>query len=236
MKKMIIALAIVIFLFSFVATSAESADQRYCYGRWVLYDNFNRGVIDENKWDIDTSSATITIENGEARFDHDLSKPNDSSWLIFKKYPERIKAVMVTIRVATDAVDQEDLRARIGGFIGRDSESNYLWTALQVRNRFERIDCWTGAFETTSSQDFLYEAFFAFFERPIPIVNENHTVTMYFSQRELKYSALGLGTISHVIPEWLNKTDDFFKGIGTRSSVTASGTGVVYFDNVYVMY
>jgi hypothetical protein len=196
----------------------------------------NRGYIDPEKWDIDDSSATITIDNGKARFDHDLNKPDDSSWLIFKKYPERIRAVMVTIRVAEPGGDEADLAGRVAGWVGRDSDGNYLFNQLRVRNSYERIDCWAGALETTSSQDFVYEAFFAFFERPIPIVNKNYAVTMYFSPYELKFSASKLGTISHKLPKSLYKSDDFFKGIGTRSFTATTGTGVVYFDNVYVMY
>jgi hypothetical protein len=59
--------------------------------------DFNSGYIDLEKWDVDEYPATISVENGKARFDHDLSIPNDSSYLIFKKYPERIRAVMVTM-------------------------------------------------------------------------------------------------------------------------------------------
>ena len=236
MKKIVTAMAIVFFFLSFIALPGESAAKRYRCKGWVLYDNFNNGVINEDKWDIDDSSATISIENGEARFDHDLNNWNDSSWLIFKKYPERIKAVRVTIRVATHVFDEENLRARIAGYIGRDSDGNYLWSQLQVKNMIERVDCWTGAFETPESKDFLYEAFFAFFKNPIAIVDENFTVTMYFSKFQLKYSAAGLGTISHGLPKWLHKSDDVFKGIGTRSNEKAVGIGVVYFDNVYVKY
>jgi len=236
MKKIITAMAIVLFLLSFIALPSESAAKKYRCRGWVLYDNFNKGTIDEDKWDIDDSSATISIENGEAMFVHNLNKPNDSSWLIFKKYPERIKAVRVTIRVATEVVGGENLRARIAGYVGRDSDGNYLWSQLQVKNMIERVDCWTGAFETPESEDFLYEAFFAYFENPIEIVDESFTVTMYFSKSELKYSASELGTTSHELPERLHKSDDVFKGIGTRSNEAEDGTGVVYFDNVYVKY
>ena len=34
----------------------------------VLYDNFNSGSINPDLWDVDDSSATITVENGRAKF------------------------------------------------------------------------------------------------------------------------------------------------------------------------
>jgi hypothetical protein len=156
--------------------------------------------------------------------------------LIFKKKPEKIKAIMVTVRVASDVVEAEDFRARVAGFIGRDRVGNYFWNQLQVRNLYERIECWTGALETPESLDSEYEAFFAFFKRPLDIVERSYTLTIYFSNYELKYSASGLGTISHILPVWLYRSDEVFKGIGTRSNVAAGGTAVVYFDDVYVKY
>ena len=51
-------------------------------GNWILYDDFSSGSIDPAKWSIDDSSATITIENGEAKFVHQAGNPNDSSFVL----------------------------------------------------------------------------------------------------------------------------------------------------------
>jgi hypothetical protein len=45
MKKLLMALAIVIFILSFIASPGESGELKSCYRGWVLYDNFNSGYI-----------------------------------------------------------------------------------------------------------------------------------------------------------------------------------------------
>ena len=204
---------------------------------WVLYDNFNSGSINPDLWDIDDTSADIFVENGRVRFNHNTAEEGDSSWLIFRKRPENIKAVKVRVKIVQGA--SGDSRARIGGWVGKDNEDNPIWQQLQVRNQFDRIDCWAGALTDPPGYNTeLYDVFFARFETPIDVENEWFTLIMYFNKRELKYKAYGLGTIIHKLPQRILKFEEVFKGIGTRNSVDP-GTGEifsVYFDSVYVLY
>jgi hypothetical protein len=58
------------------------------FAGWELYDDFNSGTsFETDKWSLDTSSANISIENGEAKFVHLPGRPNDSSWLISRAKP-----------------------------------------------------------------------------------------------------------------------------------------------------
>ena len=238
MKKVITALAIVIFLLSFVASSGESLDRRYCYGRWVLCDNFNSGYINPYKWDTDESSAKIYVENGRVRFDHNTAQANVSSWLIFKKYPEKIKAIRASVKIIEGA--SGDSRARIGGWAGKDDDGNPIWNNLQIRNENKRIDCYAGAIaDPPEYNTVVYDLFYAYFKSPIEDLNDCwQTITMYFYESMLLYEAYRLGTIEYMIPQRMQKFDDVFKGIGTRNSYVPETDGIfsVYFDNVYVMY
>ena len=60
MKISIVFTCIALLLFGFTA---------YAQTNWQLYDNFNSAQIDSSKWETDDSSATITVENGRAKFD-----------------------------------------------------------------------------------------------------------------------------------------------------------------------
>jgi hypothetical protein len=72
----IIALTILIILpTNGFAGSKKGSSKSRCY----LYDNFNSGTINPDLWDLDESSATITVEGGRAKFFHDLSIYGDSS-------------------------------------------------------------------------------------------------------------------------------------------------------------
>lgn len=73
MKKHICRLVIIVSLSMIIMLPVKG------YAKWFLYDNFNSNQIDPELWDIDNSSAEITVENGEAKFVHDTLSPNDSS-------------------------------------------------------------------------------------------------------------------------------------------------------------
>ena len=116
---------------------------------WVLYDNFNSGKIDPTKWDIDNSSAAISVENGLLKFVHDANKPNDSSWLIFKKSPAKIKAVKAKVKIRNDAPG--NLRARIGGYLGKTEDNYPVWLSITLRNDYDRVEASATAFTDTTS-------------------------------------------------------------------------------------
>jgi hypothetical protein len=201
---------------------------------WVLYDNFNSGSINPDLWDVDESSATITVENGRAKFVHDVSIPNDSSWLIFNKDPEKIEEIKAKVWVVQDPGG--DPRARIAGWLGEDEEGNLIWNYIQVRPESERVDCGAVALGDPPDFEFVYDLFFALFKGPIEILNERFKLTLEFDRSELDYEESDLGEIEHDLEDRLEPTDEVFKGIGTRNTVSATGEFIVYFDDVYVRY
>lgn len=202
--------------------------------RWVLYDNFNSGSIDTDLWDVDDSSAKISVKKGRAKFVHDVSKPGDSSWLLFKKDPEKIKEIKVKVWVKK--IPDGDPRARITGWVGEDKEGNLVFTQLQVRPEFSRVDCFAGALATPNSQDVEYDLFFGHFKRPIKILGKRFKLTLGFDRSELEYEESDLGEIEHELEDKLRRTDEVFKGIGTRNNYESNGDFIVYFDDVYVRY
>jgi hypothetical protein len=75
MKKLLARLVVIAAAATIVVVSAEA------YAGWKMYDNFNSGVIDPNRWTMDTSSAIITVEGGRAKFEHLAGHPADSASL-----------------------------------------------------------------------------------------------------------------------------------------------------------
>ena len=199
-----------------------------------LYDNFNSGYINPELWDVDDSSATITVEGRRAKFVHNLSMANDSSWLIFRKRPEKIKEIRVNVWV--EQAPGGDARARIGGWQGEDKYGNLIWNHFQVRPESQRVDFGAFAFSDPDAFDVEYELFFGYFQRPITILNRKFKLTLGFDRSELEYEASGLGEVEHELKHKLHRPYDVFKGIGTRNSYPDSGEFIVYFDDVYVCY
>ena len=102
------------------------------FAGWVLYDNFNSGVINPDKWTEDASSLAgpIVVENGAAKFVQKKDQINDSNFLGFKKSPEKIKAVRVRVKIASQ---ETNVFARIGGYMGEDEDGNPLWNMIRLR-------------------------------------------------------------------------------------------------------
>jgi hypothetical protein len=200
-------------------------------GGWVLYDDFSSGSIDTSKWNIDDSSATISIENGEARFVHNAGVPNDSSWLYFPN-ADQILAVKATLRVASCT---GDVRCRLGGEIFDDDMGNYVWHELRAMYRDSEIQAWVGAVDTQTNNT-AYQIFYHEFESPLTIVGNSYTLSTVFTLPTWQFKADGYGTV-YSKPEGstlMYKSAPFF-GIGTRSS-NGDGPCTVYFDDVYVIY
>jgi hypothetical protein len=229
MKKTqyLILLLVVIILFPLNTLAGENG--------WKLYDNFNSGIIDSQLWLIDDSSARISIEAGMVKFEHDLRVPNDSSYLIFNKNPQKIKAIRAKVKIVADTLG--DPRARIGGYIGRDEFGNRIWHTIGTRSEYQRNECYAGAY-LPPNDDFQYDVFYAHFMRPLIMVDEWYTLEIEFNRNKLQYKASDLGIIKHWLPIKVFKSDDIFKGIGTRNGYDPGSDGpfVVYFDDVYVKY
>ena len=86
--------------------------------RWNWFGIKSVVPINPDLWDIDDTSADIFVENGRVRFNHNTAEEGDSSWLIFRKRPENIKAVKVRVKIVQGA--SGDSRARIGGWVGKE--------------------------------------------------------------------------------------------------------------------
>lgn len=216
-----------------MATMLVLATNGYAKGtKWILYDNFNSGVIDTNLWNKNESSAVISVEGGRAKFEHLSGKANISSWLGIKMDPETVKGIKVKVTVQSCT---GDVRARVGSFIGK-VDSNYVWDDLNLQPSIlsPRIYGNLSANGSPPGFPFLYNLFYGEFIRPVEIIGNTFIITMTFSNDKVTYEVDDLGEIEHKLPEDLSPTDNYFKCIGTRSS-NGDGPCVVYFDDVYIL-
>lgn len=212
------------------AGSGKGFSKSRCY----LYDNFNSGYINQDLWDVDDFPATITVEGGRAKFVHDLNESGNSSWLIFKKRPEKIKEIRVKVWV--EKAPGGDPRVRIGGWHGEDKYGNIIWNQFQVRPELERVDFGAFAFADPNNIDYEYELFWGYFKRPIEILDKQFKLIMGFDRSALEYEESSLGELRHELKDKLHRTDEVFKGIGTRNNYDYDDDFIVYFDDVYVCY
>ncbi len=227
MKKLLPCLVAIAIAAAIVVLSAEA------YADWILYDNFNSGVIDLNRWTIDASSASISIVGGRVKFVHQPGHAGDSAGLIIKISPETVKGIKAKVTVESCT---GDVRARIWGFIGK-VDGNYVWDQLVLEGSSPSPRIW-GSLAVLGPPPFYpylnYDLLYANFMRPLDIIGHTFTITMSFSREEVTYKVSGLGEIEHEFPEDLSPTDHYSKGIGT-SSANGDGPCVVYFDDVYVL-
>ena len=96
---------------------------------WELYDNFSSGAIDTQRWIIDDSSATISVENERAKFIHQSGHLNDSSYLVFNQNPENMLGIKADVFIESCS---GDVRTRIAGYAGKVGE-NHVWSGLQLQ-------------------------------------------------------------------------------------------------------
>jgi hypothetical protein len=200
---------------------------------WQLYDDFSSANIDAQKWSVDESSASINIENGEAKFVHNPGHPNDSSWLQIIDNPQNIIGIRTKIRVQSCT---GDVRGRAGGWVGQIGE-NLLWSAIRIRSDEGRISFYVDLNTPGPSYDFLYSLFWASFhanwDNPFNILGETFILEWMFKPDEIIGKTDRYGETVFEYPERVSQSEDSFKGIGTRSSA-GDGPCTIYFDDVYV--
>jgi hypothetical protein len=200
---------------------------------WQLYDDFNSGNIDNQKWLVDNSSATISIENGEAKFIHKPGYPNDSSWLGIIDNPQSIIGIRTKIRIQSCT---GDVRGRAGGWVGKIGE-NLLWSAIQAQFDQGRISFYVDLLTPDQNYDFIYSLFWGSFhsnwDNPFDITGETFNLEWMFKPDEIIGKTDNYGEMVFKYPQVVSPNEDHFKGIGTRSS-TGNGPCTVYFDDVYV--
>ena len=207
---------------------------------WVLFDDFNSAIIDTQKWSMDDSSASISIENGEAKFVHNAGYPNDSSWLQIIDNPQNIIGIRTKIRVQSCT---GDVRGRAGGWVGKIGENN-LWSTIRIISDEGRISFLVSLNAPGPSYDYIYNLFFGSFhynwDNPIDIIGKIFNLEWMFTPEEVEFKTDDVtgetdsyGESSFKYPERVSPNEDSFKGIGTRSSA-GDGPCTIYFDDVYV--
>ena len=221
MKKSIVFTCIAGLLFGLTAYAQEN---------WQLYDDFNSGQIDEKKWEIDDSSATITVENGRAKFVHKEGFANDSSWLFVTQNLKTLKGIKATITVESCS---GDVRARLGSFIGKIGD-DYVFTQHQIRANRDYISASLPILGPAPDYEYKHDYFWGQFKSPLEFIGVPFTMSMVLSRDHANYGVEGQGELEFSFPNRLSPTDDFFKGFGTRSS-SGVGTCTVYFDDVYIL-
>jgi hypothetical protein len=195
---------------------------------WVLYDNFNSGTINTALWK-KSGSGAVSVVNGMAYFDH--SPGQSANWLYISKSPEKVRGIRAKVRVGNAT---GDCKARIGGWIGKVSDNEYIFDFL--------------AFEPTSSKPFygqlvtidaagnyLANIGEVEFSKPQYMIGDMFLLETTFNTISANYTVYGSGSGSYFATISAYASDKNLVGIGTRSS---SGTGGcdVYFDDVYVLY
>ncbi|MBW2427855.1 MAG: hypothetical protein JRF56_02775 [Deltaproteobacteria bacterium] len=221
MKISIVVTCIALLLFGFTA---------YAQTNWQLYDNFNSAQIDSSKWETDDSSATITVENGRAKFEHKSGFANDSSYLLLIKNPKTIIGIKATVTVESCS---GDVRARMASFIGKIGD-DYVYTAHEKRADRDYISSSLAVLSPSPDYAYKYDYFWGHFKNPLNYTGTPFTMSMILSREHAEYDVEGQGELEFSFPNELSPTDDFFKGIGTRS-VSGNGTCTVYFDDVYIV-
>jgi len=201
----------------------------YAAAGWELYDDFEQGTIDSQKWIKDESCGTISVENGKAKFAHAPGHPNDSLYLLFSKNTANISGIKATITVASCT---GDVRTRIAGYSGMIDE-NYLWTGIQFEPITSRIYNSIAVEGPPPNYEGLYQLHYSEYRNPIQIIGETFESQILFSNDGVSFKADSLGKLTYKFTDEVSATDYFFRAIGTRST-KGQGPCVVYFDNVYV--
>jgi hypothetical protein len=200
------------------------------FAGWELYDDFNSGVINSQKWFVDDSSANISIENGEVKFFHKPGYPMDRSWLKIVDNPQSIIGIRTNIRVQSCT---GDVHGRIGGWVGKIGEKE-LWSSMDVRADEGSIRMWVG--HDTSSLEWLNlfgGGFNYITENPLNIIGKTFTIEWMFTPEKIVGKTDSYGEMVFKYPDKVLPPESSEKAIGTRS-VDGMGPCVIYFDNVYV--
>lgn len=243
-------LFVLIFLGVLIANSVYA--QTYV---WKPYDNFNSGVIDPNKWDIDDSSATITIENGMAKFVHNPGFDGDSAWLKIKKKITNVWGIKAKIEFESCDFanpDERDVRARVGANVGVEAATltNRVWSSLGLEPYYNNGDSprlygYINVWDTTQSPEVLVTDIFSGTfprengEAPGDVIGIPFIIIEEWTAKSVKFTVVNEGKATYnyastykVIP--IKDPTKAFVGIGTLSA-SGAGTCTVYFDDVWVL-
>jgi hypothetical protein len=246
-------LFIVAFLGVMIANSISA--QTYI---WKKYDDFNSGVINPDKWLIDNSCASISIENGRVKFEHLYGFLNDSAWLAVKKNISKVRGIRATVTFDSCTFTDptlRDVRGRIATSLGTDSQNPdyFLFSEISIEPYYDNMDNPTiytsiARLDVPNNNAWIDSPLWAEFYNVNGAVPENimgapFIVAMEWNlsvPQSLTSTVSGLGKIKYNWEKTLKviKTTDPTKillGIGTRSD-SGGGECTVYFDDVYLKY
>lgn len=201
--------------------------------RWKLYDNFNNGYIDSEKWEEVPNAAYIYLDTGNGRVCFEQMEPYQagvSSWLKIKKSGKRIRGIRADITVEEGCIG--DVRGRLGGTIGEVGDYT-VFGQLSLQGGLERAYGDLGL-EEPGNPAFWEDLVWARFPQPLDISGNTFTAEWRFSRHSTVYHLQGYGMIYFLYPQKIRiGGDSFGLGIGTRSS-NGEGPCTVCFDNVYI--
>lgn len=197
---------------------------------WELYDDFNSGTLDPEKWNSSSPVSTITVENKRVKFTHFEGHPNQSGYLRLDQDPENILGIKAAITISSCT---GDVRTRIAGYVGRIGE-NHIWSGLQLQPGSERIYSSSGLEGPEPDYLWIKDLHYGEYQIPLNLTGNTYNASMIFSSEKIIYEVEGLGKITYKYAAGVDSATDIFKAIGTRST-NGDGPCTVYVDNVYVL-
>jgi hypothetical protein len=121
----------------------------------------------------------------------------------------------------------------MASFIGKIGD-DYVYTVHEKRADRDYISSSLPVLGPAPDYEYKYNYFWGHFKNPLNYTGTAFTMSMVLSREHAEYGVDGQGELEFSFPDILSPTDDFFKGIGTRS-VSGNGTCTVYFDDVYIL-
>jgi hypothetical protein len=198
---------------------------------WVLYDDFSSGAIDTQRWSVDDSSATITVENERAKFVHQIDHAEDSAYMRFEQSPASILGIKADVLI--ESCDG-DVMASLSGYSGK-IEDDHVTSGLKVQPGTGKQRIYATADLEAPDYTLLQKLHYAQFQRPIiDMIGVTFNLALVFSSDKITYEVDGLGKIVYKYATAVAPATNDFKALRTRSS-NGEGPCTVYFDNVYVL-
>lgn len=198
---------------------------------WVLYDNFNSGVLNTSLWKVSGDPLTpVTIENGMAKFV--LQSGQSNVWLLIAKSPERVRGIRAKVMIKGCTGDG---RARLGGWIGKIDADEYVFNQIA----FQPNGDWKFWGVMTKIDQYGQPSYYDMgrvnFAKPQQMIGDMFLLeTVFYYPNAANYSVYGAGYGSYISSESASYSDINNLGIGVRSFAGDSCTA--YFDDVYVLY
>ncbi len=198
---------------------------------WVLYDDFSSGAVDPARWQIKTTGGTISVVNGKAKLT--LTNPGPrNAYMYFTDDVQSIKGVKLKVKIVKAS---GDLRARIGGYAAMTPQGHPVWQGIQLNPQISTISSGVSV-DDVSDGSWLYDLFRTTFKNPAVLIGKWLTISsQYPNSNKYIFSATGQGTCTFVLSKGTLVDGSIMDlHIGLRS-MDGTGTGIVYFDSVYVL-